>query len=295
MGRLTIRLRDRISCVAPTLGSRLKTLKDAKLLDEVAMNDDSSFIVYRDVSDISSQHPVFDLPTATVVAEAVTDTITSDIEPILLRGCVANSYFRTSKQLLEKLFQDAIILLHDEEEGFLDLYNETRDYMITRIRDYIMTNDYLDLLGFIRFRLKEYGLLLQNVVDKAIDDYLKEQEHEEIISLLRNYVDRLEPQMGEVNVVVEEPGVFKLIDSEQNIIDNEYLVDAVAHVLIDGEVDYHDLLVSALITIAPRTIVLHYRNRFRAIDTIEGIFGSRVATCQGCSLCNSSMQTMPDN
>lgn len=289
-----IKLHERVSSVSYTLGSRLKTLQERKLLDEVAMDDNGSFIVYKHVGETTSEKSLLDSTTAIAVAEVLADTITNDIEPILVRSYFGNSYFRVNKEELERLFRDAITLLHRDDEASLYSYTERRNHILMSIHDYIMTNDYLDLLGFVRFRLKEYCLLLQDAIDRAIDDYLTEQEHEEFVLLLRNFVDIQEPQMGEVNVVLQEPGVFKLIDSQHNVIDNAYLEGFITD-LLESTVDYDDLLVSALITIAPESIVLHYHTRYRAIDTIEGIFGHRVNTCKGCKLCSSFIQMLPDN
>jgi hypothetical protein len=55
--------------------------------------------------------------------------------------------------------------------------------------------------------------------------------------------------------------------------------------MVDNDVNYDDLLISALITIAPARIVLHFQDERNVIGTIQDVFIERVALCQGCSLC----------
>jgi len=70
-------------------------------------------------------------------------------------------------------------------------------------------------------------------------------------------------------------------------IKNDYMEGFVVE-LVDNEINYEDLLISALITIAPKNIVLHYQGdcgKSATIDTIKGVFTGRVLECAGCSLC----------
>lgn len=293
MGRFTIELSERISSVFPILSLRLKTLQDKRFLDEVAMVDNSSFVVYRHSNHPSTVQKGLDTATTSILAEVITETIINDIEPILVKGYCKSSSFCIDKEDLETLFKDAMNMLHSTNEPFQQMYDEKRNHILTSVCDYITTNDGLELLGFIRFRLKDYCMMLQDAVDRVMDDYLSRQEHEEFVFLLRNFVDIQEPQMDEVNVVLKEPGMFKLIDNQQNVIDNNYLEGFISGIL-DKAVDYDDLLVSALIAIAPRSIILHCNARYSAVDTIEDIFGHRTRICNGCSLCSNFKQMVPE-
>ena len=65
-------------------------------------------------------------------------------------------------------------------------YPSSRKKQITeKIKEYLDKNDELILDGFINFRLKDYMLEIEGLVDDAVDDFLMEKEYLEFIRLLR--------------------------------------------------------------------------------------------------------------
>lgn len=120
-------------------------------------------------------------------------------------------------------------------------------------------------------------------MERAVDEFVIEKEYNEFIELLRYFVEIQEPRIGLVNVLQETDGSFQIMDSNENIIKNEYLEGYLVD-MFDGEVEYEDLLVSALINIAPEKILLHFDDA-EVEKTVKSIFGERVSICQGCYLC----------
>ena len=62
--------------------------------------------------------------------------------------------------------------------------------------------------------------------------------------------------------------------------------------ITEGEINYDDLLVSSLITLAPRKVVIHSIGHFRnkeLMETIKNVFYGRVIICQGCDVCSVRM------
>ena len=56
---------------------------------------------------------------------------------------------------------------------------------------------------------------------------------------------------------------------------------------LNQDVEYDDLLLSALITISPRRIILHVISPIEIVETIVNVFRERVRICEGCDLCRS--------
>ncbi|HBS58116.1 MAG TPA: putative sporulation protein YtxC, partial [Firmicutes bacterium] len=140
---------------------------------------------------------------------------------------------------------------------------------------------------------KEYRLELLDAVDKAVDDFMMDREYKEFIRLLRYFVDVQEPRIEEVHVIVQANGLFRILDSSGKTINNQYLEGFVVE---NAEIDlnYGDLLISALITIAPQSVTLHGPNIKQAsevIETIHSVFDGRVCICDGCELCNADTKT----
>lgn len=93
--------------------------------------------------------------------------------------------------------------------------------------------------------------------------------------------------MEKVQVIIQPTGFFKLLDQHGKNISSDYL-DGFIVELGDSEINYEDLLISALITIAPNEILLHFREHtksLKTIDTIKSVFGNRIKYCSGCDLC----------
>jgi putative sporulation protein YtxC len=165
------------------------------------------------------------------------------------------------------------------------------DLIMARILDYLDNHHELVLDGFLNFRLKDYRLQLAEVIDKVVDDFMMDLEYKEFIRVLRYFVDVQEPRVEEAHVVISGAGVFKIYDSHRKIIKNQHLDNAVlqsCNVSDDKGLNFEDLLISALITIAPHNIMVHSTNRTRdeeALETIRSVFDGRVVLCDGCEMC----------
>lgn len=158
-----------------------------------------------------------------------------------------------------------------------------REEIIKQILNYLNNSQDLNIEGFVRFRLKDYINQLKLAVEKSVDDFIIEKEYNEFIDLLKYFVELQEPRIPLVNVVQREDSSFQILDEQGNIIDSEYLEGYLAE-MFGEEIDYEDLLVSALINVAPLKIILHFREE-EAVETVKKIFGDRVEVCSGCRLC----------
>ncbi len=163
--------------------------------------------------------------------------------------------------------------------------------ILSRILDYLDNHHELVLEGFLNFRLKDYRLQLSQAIDKVVDDFMMELEYKEFIRVLRYFVDAQEPRLEEAHVVIGAGSLYKIYDSHGKVINNQYLENNLLQNHSAGEPDilnYEDLLISALITIAPRNIMVHSTNRSRdkeILETIKCVFENRVVVCEGCELC----------
>jgi hypothetical protein len=80
---------------------------------------------------------------------------------------------------------------------------------------------------------------------------------------------------------------FRLRDKDRQVIESDYL-DGILLDQADTEMNYEDLLVSALITLAPKEVVLHIKNEGQydnTVTTLKNVFSNRVMVCMGCDLC----------
>lgn len=224
------------------------------------------------------------------VANALAEIILLQCERELISKELKAHHQNFSDQEREDICEKAYKVLNNCTEQVFSTYKGTRKTkLVQKILDYLEINNRLILEGFIRFRLKEYYEELRAAITVAVDEFLVEKEYSEFIRLLRYFVEIQEPKLETLHVLVTQTGGFQLYDDTGQIVTNNYL-DGMSFEMIEDEITYEDLLISALITIAPEFIVLHipqYKDN-ETIRTIHHVFGDRVSNCQGCQICRES-------
>ncbi|MGE5676161.1 MAG: putative sporulation protein YtxC [Mycobacterium leprae] len=224
------------------------------------------------------------------VASALSDLIVESREQAMIRRIIRSTYYYFTNEEQELVADYAGKTLAEESGSVADgqLYRANRKTQVLhRLRDYLETSDELVMEGFITFRLRDYVEELEDAVDRAVDDFLMEREYREFVRLLKYFVDVQEPRMDHVHVLIRPGGSFKLVDDEGCAIKSEYLEEFVVE-MVESEVNYEDLLISALITLAPRRVTVHTRTTGEwdeSIETIKGVFGDRVHFCEACPVC----------
>lgn len=219
-----------------------------------------------------------------LLANIIADIIIEDWAQLLVNKIIRDHYYYFSEEEKRTIKKKALELLQKDESKFYPLSRKNK--IVTRVLEHLSRNHEIILEGFVNFRLKDYILELEDIVDAAADDFLEEKEYLEFIRLLRYFVDIQEPKVNEVHIILENDTVFKLVDRTGKEIENEYL-DGFSMDLLNNNINYEDLLISALITLAPSQVVIHIikTEPKDTLKTIENVFGKRVKYCSGCSLC----------
>lgn len=162
-----------------------------------------------------------------------------------------------------------------------------KEIILKKIVEYLNTTHEIILDGFVNFRIKEYIQELEDVVDRSVDNFLMQKEYQEFIKLLRYFVDIQEPKMEAVHVVSLD-NRYLILDNKYNEITNECLKEFLNEIPEDGDINYDDLLVSSLITMAPLRIYIHSHHRIKnmeLLETIKNVFVNKVILCTGCQIC----------
>lgn len=216
------------------------------------------------------------------LARLVADVVLSPWQDYLVKRMIRNYYYYFSPSEREAICQKVAELLSHRGAA------NHRQAIIARVRDYLNSHDTLVIEGFIHFRLPNYMEQLEKVVDEAVDDFIIEKEYRDFIRLLQYFVEMQEPKVEMVHVVVGPGERFQLLDANGEAMDTGALAE-----VNDPDLSYEDLMLSALITVAPKALTLHLKDAqkdFKTASTIISVFGSRVTTCSGCWLCRNSGQ-----
>ncbi|MEW5954470.1 MAG: putative sporulation protein YtxC [Bacillota bacterium] len=227
-----------------------------------------------------------------VLVDILSDFILSHWEQLLLKEIIRENYYYFDDADRDVIYWNVLSYIggSQPDSNHLSFYQVARkSHIIRKLNEFLCCNNKIMIEGFIKFRLKDYIGDLQGVVDRAVDDFLLEREYQEFIQLLKYFVDIQEPRIDVVNVILKPGGTFKLFDEKNQPISSEFLEGFVVE-LIDSEINYEDLLISALITMAPKKIIFHFEqlNEMETmVNTIKAVFTGRVSHCKGCTLCRS--------
>ncbi|NLW08901.1 MAG: hypothetical protein GX036_03455 [Firmicutes bacterium] len=218
------------------------------------------------------------------------ETLRTTISPIvstLLLGDVSKDFvYRMTRIDHPYLSKEEAWLLCDQVVSSLNESGAERRLARVQkeVEDFLRENDRIFLEGFLRFRLKDYFLELKERLEEIIDNFLADKEYQEFIKLLQYFVEIQEPRIDEVHVLFFSPEEFFLLDEEKKPLEEKYLRQVLGEE--KGEEFRHkDLLLSALITLAPQRIVLHHNGAPEEAETMVSIFKDRVVFCGNCDVC----------
>lgn len=223
------------------------------------------------------------------IANCIADIIVEEWEARLIRKIIRDNYFYYNEEEKQSILKKAKEILNPD--SFSSYHRELRrEKVMEKIQKYLDLHQDFVLEGFINFRLKEYQDELEQTVNSAVDEFMLEKEYLEFIRLLKYFVDIQEPRVDKVKIIFSKQEAFKLLDGEDKALKHDCLEGLMAD-LIENEINHDDLLISALITLAPREVELHLEEGMGTGDTvktIQNVFGKRVSKCPGCKLCRTN-------
>lgn len=226
------------------------------------------------------------------LANVISELILSYWESRLIKDFIKEDFYFFTPEEKEKIFIRSLEIIQTGHPAKCEsiLYQQNRKTkIINRLSEYLASHSQLNIEGFIKFRLKDYINELKEAVNYSVDEFMMEKEYKEFIRLLRYFVEIQEPRLEKVHLLVKTEGKYRLFDNDKQEISNEYL-DDFFNDLIDTDINYEDLLISALITIAPKEVIIHHTGQGKnkqsdTIVTIEQVFNDRLTNCFGCDWC----------
>ncbi len=209
--------------------------------------------------------------------KAVLCTILADIivENLQIRYLVKilkqDYYFMSEKEQCDILVK-ALKSLWYGSQGQKDEVAFCKREVKQRIKEALTQNesDTIMLEGFMRFRMKDYIEFWERELCRCVEDYIKKREYVEFVEILRLFVKIRIPRVRKVHLCVDGDGEYMLLDERLCMLKCR---------MTDADADKDDALLSALVNIAPLSIIVHNRERFfdaRIIETIKDVFGRRV-------------------
>ncbi|MBU3199634.1 putative sporulation protein YtxC [Clostridium estertheticum] len=162
-----------------------------------------------------------------------------------------------------------------------------KNVIIDKITKCIEENNEINISGFLTFRSKELNADLESIVDKVVEEYMVEKEYNEFIKLLKYFVDIQESKVDEVNILIEKDGNYYLRDKEGNNL-VESMMGELPDVKFDSIENQEELIISTMISSAPKKVIIHcvqHCKNKELIETISKVFTDKVCYCDTCFEC----------
>lgn len=222
------------------------------------------------------------------LSRGLTTYILEDEEERLLRRMFAHSYSYTTEPELAKLLSYC-----RREPGSDQWLPKEKARSIRRFRQIaeeieqcLHQNGYVNLEGLLFFRLLGYRNELRETVDYAVDEYLLDKQYQEFISLLKYFVFIQKTKVSSVHLLHKGGADFVLLNEKKEPIHPSAATGEITFETLEKELNFEDIIVSTLITVAPARIYIHSRTpELAVIKTIRQIFEDRACLCD-CKDCN---------
>ena len=201
-------------------------------------------------------------------------------------------FFLKQEEIIEVEEKIMNVLKGDEsvkEENIVFCMNKINE-IIEKIKTCLEENDEINIKGFITFRMKELREDIEAIIDIVVEEYMVEKEYKEFVKLLKYFVDIQESKIYKINIYITDNGGYLLKDEYGNDIFSEFIKE-LSECKIDSEAKIEDIIISGLITNAPKQVVIHNKDKClnpEFIETIVNVFGDRVFYCAGCEKCMPS-------
>ncbi len=223
-----------------------------------------------------------------LLADIIADIVINNLEKELIDNIIDNYYDKFNENEKSEIKKYSFQHLNNTSKNLTRLVR--KEEIISQLINYLDNNKELNIEGFARFRLKSYIDELELAVQKAVDDFVIEEEYNEFLDLLRYFVDLQEPEIDLINVIKLDETSFQLLDSEKKPVKDKNLEKCIEELTKEENIEFIDLLISALINISPARILLHFDDE-NIEKTLNNIFGENIFICEGCSLCQEKVKT----
>lgn len=218
------------------------------------------------------------------VASGLSHVVIDEYERVLVQRLIEENYAYLSSADREALRRKVALRLNGRQPGKrigLAERNRRKSRVWAKLAEYLEKENELVLEGFITFRLKDYLEDLFDTVEKTAEDYLTEREYQEFLRLLRYFMARQKDSAAEVNVV-RKGDSYSVLDHKMEPVSGE--VGSFLRSPPGGfELGVDDLIVSAVVTLAPERVVWHGpHDNSPCYDLLKDLMEDRMSKCPGC-------------
>lgn len=210
-------------------------------------------------------------------------------EPQMAERIISEDYSYISPTQRRSVMRGISDLNDDTEIG----YYPRKQAVLSSLYEYVASESNMFLEGFVSFRLKEYEQLLRAAVHRLAEECITQQEYNDFIDLLKYFVNIQEARPGLTHVIVGANGRYELFSEHGENITLRCMSDFVDVTDLPENINFDDLLISMLITLAPKSIIVHNAKLIKnkeLFKTIDLVFDKKLVYCNGCEMCKTTQE-----
>ncbi|MBP1855960.1 putative sporulation protein YtxC [Metaclostridioides mangenotii] len=206
------------------------------------------------------------------ITERITNKIIKIMRGEVLKDYIQSQYGKAYPKEIDNIYEHSLKIFSNKEVFI-------RETIFMRVSNYILENDYINIDGFIKFRMKEFIKYISAIADISLEEYLINRDHEEFIRVLKYFIDTQDVKIDLLKVHIMEDNSFVLYDKNGDKIDSIDDEDII-NMVIRENLNYEDFLISTLLSLCPRKIevmdTLNSNSSKEIIDTLKSIFENRI-------------------
>ncbi|PHV70878.1 hypothetical protein CS063_07590 [Sporanaerobium hydrogeniformans] len=241
---------------------------------------------------ITCQNDVYKIECGQLSLESI-----EDLAHILCDFIQKEAVSKVTREYLKKRDDLSVLDKRDITRHFMTQQYITRQEGISSLIYYFLYSPLLETLkeqkelnvdGWLCFRLSKYKIILQDILEQFIEEYMVKKDFVNLIKLIREINFLTQPLEDTMHLVCEERGRLRLLDEEMKDVTQAVIKKYCQDLLQDSTLSEQDLIMNVLITICPRELIIHQKERVQKpqfIKALEGIFGLQVSYCNGCHYC----------
>ncbi|SET44292.1 putative sporulation protein YtxC [Oceanobacillus limi] len=145
------------------------------------------------------------------VAKSMVDVYMSHRLSHLIKGVIEDCYYYTNRDEIERILDLTHWIVSGEDDDSLEVRNSKEDptqilysLFLTNIKD--MSTVHFD--SIINFRLKVFKDQIIHYVGLAIDEFKREEDHQEFVNMLRDFITKKEPKFNVIYILQGNPFDF---------------------------------------------------------------------------------------
>ncbi|PAE93481.1 putative sporulation protein YtxC [Shouchella clausii] len=224
----------------------------------------------KDVDFYESFHPFL----ASIFAEYVIETK----EDEWLMDIAENLFYFTDEEEKQQIVAIAQAILQGDRKDIPSVkpHFDRRAFLYDAFASHLNPDTTFYYEPFLTFRLKEYGEMLIDCIELAIDEYLMEQDYQAMVENLRHYIRITPARLPMVYLVHKD--MFTFYDEHFRELTAEEMAYYLKQELVfETGLDFSEMVISPLVSMAPGHVhVFTDEPDHGVILTIQAIFQERL-------------------